>query len=86
MILGDAAALILKMFVKKIQKFISGRAQQRQKYSATLVLIQFLALLNSLKPANSFLWVKICTLNKFVCVFASIPTVLETLGSMCSSK
>jgi len=35
---GDAAALILKICVKKLQKFIRGRAQH-QKYSATLAPI-----------------------------------------------
>jgi len=36
--------------------------------------------------ANSLLWIKIYNQNSFLCVFASIPTVLETLGSICSSK
>jgi hypothetical protein len=69
----------------KIKNFIHGRVQ-RQKCSAKLAPIQVLALLLSLKSANSLLWVKILTQNKFLCVFASIPTVLETLGSLCSSK
>jgi hypothetical protein len=38
-ILGDGAALILKMCVKKLQNFIRGRAQ-RQKCFATLTPIQ----------------------------------------------
>jgi len=81
----DAAALILKKWVKKLQKFIRGRAQ-RQKCSATLAPIQVLALLIFLKSANSLLWVKSFTENPFLSVFASIPTVLETLGSICSSE
>jgi len=84
-ILRDAAALILKICVKKLQYIIRGRAQ-RQKCSATLAPIQVLALLISLKSANSLLWVIIFTQNTFLCVFASIPTVLETLGSIRSSK
>jgi hypothetical protein len=39
----DAAALILKICVKKIKKIIRGRAQ-RQKCSATLAPIEVLAL------------------------------------------
>jgi len=42
--LRDAAALILKICLKKLQKFIRGRAL-RQKCSATLAPIQFQALL-----------------------------------------
>jgi hypothetical protein len=84
-ILGDAAALILKICVKKLQQFIRGRAQS-QKCSATLAPIEVLALLNSLKSANSILWVIIFTQNTFLGVFASMPTVLEILGSICSSK
>jgi len=84
-ILGDAAALILKICVKKLQKFIRGRAQ-RQKCSATLAPIEVLALLISLKSANSLLWVIYFTQNTFLCVFASIPAFLKTLGSICSSK
>jgi hypothetical protein len=45
-ILGDAAALILKTCVKKLQKFIRGRVQ-RQNFSATLAPIQCQALLIS---------------------------------------
>jgi hypothetical protein len=45
-ILGDGAALILKIFVKKLQKFIRGRAQ-RQKCSLTLAPIQSQATLIS---------------------------------------
>jgi hypothetical protein len=63
-ILGDAAALILKICVKKFKKFIRGRVQ-RQKCSATLAPIQVLALLISLKSANSLLWVIFFTQNKF---------------------
>jgi hypothetical protein len=84
-ILGDAAALILKICVKNLQKCIRGRVK-RQKFSATLAPIQVLALLISLKSANLLLWVIYFTQNTFLCVFASIPTVLETLGSICSSK
>jgi len=43
-ILGDAAALILKIRLKKLQKFIRGRAH-RQKCSATLAPIQCQAML-----------------------------------------
>jgi hypothetical protein len=59
-ILEDAAALILKICVKKLQKF------------TTLAPIQVLALLISLKSANSLLWVKMITQNTIVCVIASI--------------
>jgi hypothetical protein len=68
-ILVDAAALILKICVKKLQKYIRGRAQ-RQKCSATLAPIQ--ALLISLKSANSLLWVKLFTQNIFLSVFARV--------------
>jgi hypothetical protein len=70
---------------KNLQKFIRGRAQ-RQKCSATLAPIEVLALLISLKSVNSLLWVIYFIQNAFLCGFASIPTVLETLGSICSSK
>jgi hypothetical protein len=79
-ILGDAAALILKICLKNFQKCIGGRAQ-RQKCSETLAPIQVLALLISLKSANSLLCVKMFTYYTFLFVFASIPsipTVLET--------
>jgi hypothetical protein len=49
---------------KKLQTFIRGRAQ-RQKCSKTLAPIQILALLISLKSANSLLWAQICTQNTF---------------------
>jgi len=71
--------------VKKLQKFIRGRAQ-RQKGSATLAPIQVLALLISLQSANLLLWAQIFTQNTFLGIFASITTVLETFGSICSSK
>jgi hypothetical protein len=45
-ILGDGAALILKICVEKLQKFIRGRAQ-REKCSATLAPIQCQAMLIS---------------------------------------
>jgi len=67
--IGDAAALILKICVKKVQKNVRGRAQ-RKKCSATLAPIQVLALLISLKSANS-LQVKIFTHNILLCVFVS---------------
>jgi len=60
-IFGDTAALILKICVKKI---IRGRAQPHKCF-ATLAPIQVLALLISLKSANSLLWVKILTQNLF---------------------
>jgi hypothetical protein len=63
-ILGDGAALILKICVKKLQKYISGRVQ-RLKNSATLAPIQVLALLISLKSANSLPWVNFFTQNTF---------------------
>jgi hypothetical protein len=57
------------------------------KNSATLAPIEVLALLISLKSANSLLWIKFLTQNTFLGVFASIPTtVLDTLGSIYSSK
>jgi len=82
--LGDAAALILKICVKNIAKIYS-RQGAASKISATLVPIQVFALSISLKSANSLLWVNF-TQTTFLCVFASIPTVFETLGSICSSK
>jgi hypothetical protein len=42
-------------------------------------LNKILALLISLKSANSLFWVKILTQNTFLGVFANIPTVLDTL-------
>jgi hypothetical protein len=45
-IIGDGAALIMKICVKKLQKFIRGRAQC-QKCSATLAPIQSQAMLIS---------------------------------------
>jgi len=84
-ILEDAAALIPKICVKKLQKSIRGRAQ-RQKCSATLAPFEVLALLISLKSANSLLLVIFFTKDPFLSVFASIPTVLESFGSICGSK
>jgi hypothetical protein len=62
------------------------REKNYKNLFAALAPIQVLALLVSLKSANSILWVKVFTQNAFYCVFASIPTVLETLRTICSSK
>jgi hypothetical protein len=59
-IVGVAAALVLEICVKKLQKFIRGRAQ-RQKFCETLAPIQVLAMLISLKLTNLHLWVQIFT-------------------------
>jgi hypothetical protein len=82
---GDVAALIRKICVKKLQKFIRTSAQ-REKCSATLAPIQVLALLIFLKSANLLLWVNFFTRNTFLCVFACIPIVLETLRRLWGSK
>ena len=55
---------------------------QRQKCSATVAQIQVLALLNSIKSPNSLLWIDIFSQNTFLCVFVSIPPVLETSRRM----
>jgi hypothetical protein len=64
-------ALILKICVEKITKFIDGRVQ-RQKCSATVAPILVLALYISLKSSNTPLWVNFYTQNKIVCVFVSL--------------
>jgi len=51
----------------------------RQKFSAAVELLQFLALLIFLLSANTLLCGSLFSHNICVCIFASIPPVLETL-------
>jgi hypothetical protein len=60
---------------------------QGQKCSATVAPLLVLALLISLGLATTLLWMKIFTQNTLLCVFESIPPVLETrLQSICNAS
>jgi hypothetical protein len=85
-ILGDGVALILKIYVKKITKIYSRQGAASKMFRDTSANSSFSPVDFFQKSANSLLWVKIFTQSTFLCVFASIPTVLETLKSICSSK
>ena len=72
------SALILKIWMDKLQNWF-----QCQTYSQTV----FLTLLNFCQSLNinTLLWVKFCTRNTMLCVFASTPSI-ENLRNKCITK
>ena len=85
-ILGDAAVLILKICMNKFRKIYSRQGAWRQKCYATLAPIQVIALLISLKSANSLLWLNFFTLNTFFMRFCKYTNSFRDLGKYIQIK